>query len=69
MSKLNADYIISSIAQDASRLFEGGEPRDRLSYQVGMLQGKIRELVYIVNLHEEVISEIKQQINNVKKEM
>lgn len=69
MTQLNADYIISSIAQDASRLFEAGEPRDRLSYQVGMLQGKIRELVYIVNLHEEVISEIKQQINNVKKEM
>ena len=66
MTQLNADYIISSIAQDASRLFEGGEPRDRLSYQVGILQGKIRELVYIVNLHEEVISEIKQQLDAIK---
>jgi len=66
MSKLNADYIIASIAQDSSRLFEGGEPRDRLSYQVGMLQGKIRELCYIVNLHEELISEIKQQLDSVK---
>jgi len=66
MSKLNADYIISKIAQDASRLFEDAEPRDRLSYQVGMLQGKIRELCYIVNLHEELISEIKQQLDSVK---
>jgi len=55
-----------SIALDASRLFEGGEPRDRLSYQVGMLQGKIRELCYIINLHEELISEIKQQLDSVK---
>jgi len=66
MSKLNADYIISSIAQNASRLFEDGEPRDRLSYQVGMLQGKIRELVYIVNLHEDLISEIQQQLDAIK---
>ena len=69
MTKLDADQIIMSIALDASRLFEGGEPRDRLSYQVGMLQGKIRELCYIVNLHEELISEIKQQINDVKRVM
>jgi len=66
MKKLDADQIIMSIALDASRLFDGGEPRDRLSYQVGMLQGKIRELCYIVNLHEELISEIKQQLDSVK---
>jgi hypothetical protein len=31
-----------------------------------MLQGKIRELCYIVNLHEELISEIKQQLDAIK---
>lgn len=66
MAQLNADQIINAIALDSSRLFQGGEPRDRLSYQVGMLQGKIRELCYIVNLHEELISEIKQQLDSVK---
>jgi hypothetical protein len=66
MNKLDADQIIMSIALDASRLFEGGEPRDRLSYQVGMLQGKIRELCYIIDLHEELILEIKQQLDSVK---
>lgn len=66
MTQVNADYIINKIAQDSSLLFKDGEPRDRLSYQVGMLQGKIRELCYIVNLHEELISEIKQQLDSIK---
>lgn len=66
MTQLNADYIINKIAKESALLFVDAEPRDRLSYQVGMLQGKIRELCYIVNLHEELISEIKQQLDSIK---
>ena len=41
---MNADYIINEVAQNAASIYEGQDPRDRLAYQVGMLQGKIRSL-------------------------
>lgn len=55
--QINAEYIINAIDHSARTHYQDGETVDRLSYQVGMLQGKIRELCQI---YENAQDEIKQ---------
>jgi hypothetical protein len=60
---MNADYIINEVAQNAARIYEGQEPRDRLAYQVGMLQGKIRSLCHLVNITSEQLKQIQLELS------
>jgi hypothetical protein len=60
---MNADYIINEVAQNAARIYEGQEPRDRLAYQVGMLQGKIRSLCHLVNITSEQLKQIQLEFS------
>ena len=57
--QVNADYIINAIDHSARTHYRDGEAdrADRLAYQVGALQGKIRELCRI---YENAQDEIKQ---------
>jgi hypothetical protein len=60
---MNADYIINEVAQNAASIYEGQDPRDRLAYQVGMLQGKIRSLCYLVNITSEQLKQIQLELS------
>jgi hypothetical protein len=63
---MNADYIINEVAQNAASIYEGQDPRDRLAYQVGMLQGKIRSLCYLLNITAEQLKLIQQELSQEK---
>jgi hypothetical protein len=60
---MNADYIINEVAQNAACIYEGQDPRDRLAYQVGMLQGKIRSLCYLINITAEELKQLQIELN------
>ena len=60
---MNADYIINEIAQNATSIYEGQDPRDRLAYQVGMLQGKIRSLCYLINITADELKQIQIELS------
>ena len=59
---MNADYIINEVAQYAAFIYEGQDPRDRLSYQVGMLHGKIRNLCYLLNITAEQLKQLQLEL-------
>jgi hypothetical protein len=60
---MNADYIINEVAQNAASIYEGQDPRDRLAYQVGMLQGKIRSLCHLINITAEELKQLQVELN------
>ncbi len=60
---MNPDYIINSIKQISDIHYRNGEAADRLAYQVGMLEQKIRE---ISALHEERIAFMNKEIEHYK---
>jgi hypothetical protein len=60
---MNADYIINQIAQNAASIYESQDPRDRLAYQVGMLQGKIRSLCYLINITSDELKQIQIELS------
>jgi hypothetical protein len=60
---MNADYIINEVAQNAAIIYEGQDPRDRLSYQVGMLHGKIRNLCYLLNITAEQLKQLQLELS------
>lgn len=41
---MNPEYIIHTIAQTSAIHYRDGDRADRLAYQVGMLEAKIREI-------------------------
>jgi hypothetical protein len=59
---MNADYIINEVAQNAASIYQGQDPRDRLTYQVGMLQGKIRSLCYLINTTAEELKQLQIEL-------
>lgn len=59
---MNADYIITQVAQQAATIYENQDPRDRLAFQVGMLQGKIRSLCYLLNVTAEQLKQIQLEL-------
>lgn len=60
---MNADYIITQVAQQAATIYENQDPRDRLAFQVGMLQGKIRSLCYLINVTSEQLKQIQLELS------
>ena len=58
---LNANTIIDGIFAIAQRNYDSEDPM-RWPYRVGMLESKIRELVYILNYQEQKINEIKTKL-------
>lgn len=60
---MNADYIITQVAQQAAMIYENQDPRDRLAFQVGMLQGKIRSLCYLINVTSEQLKQIQLELS------
>jgi len=64
---MNADQIISQVALQASKTYQDADVRDRLAYQVGMLQGTIRELCYQLEINQEQVKVLNLQILKAQK--
>ena len=63
--KYNADDMIKAAEEIAHQHYRepGKDDQFRLAYQVGMLNGKIRELCQLLNLSNERIKELEDEIS------
>ena len=58
------DSIIAKAAQDALK-FSPDDPRSRLAFQVGILQGTIRELCDYINFLEGELNEANAKLDRL----
>jgi hypothetical protein len=56
MKHINAQELIDTIDSIAKNNYRDGETVDRLAYQVGLLNSKVRELVNLVNQDSQIIA-------------
>ena len=61
---INSEHIITSIDHHARIHYRDGETdrADRLAYQVGLLQGKIRELCHILENAQDEIKQLQMEL-------
>jgi hypothetical protein len=57
---MTANQIIANIAATADRMYAGQPAVDRLAFQVGMLESKIREYVYLLDSLQQEVDEVIQ---------
>lgn len=64
MKKIDAQEMIDTLEAIARNNYREGEAdrADRLAYHVGLLQSKLRELVYLLNCDSELIAEMKRDL-------
>ena len=56
MKHINAQELIDTIDSIAKNNYRDGETADRLAYQVGLLNSKVRELVNLINQDSQIIA-------------
>jgi hypothetical protein len=61
---LNAEQLIQSAKELADRMYADAHPADRLAFQVGLLQSRIRELCYIYQNTADELRNVQRQIRN-----
>jgi hypothetical protein len=57
---MTANQIIANIAVTADRMYARQPAVDRLAFQVGMLESKIREYVYLLDSLQQEVQEVIQ---------
>ena len=57
---MTANQIIANISATADRMYAGQPPVDRLAFQVGLLESKIREYVYLLDSLKQEVEEVIQ---------
>jgi len=57
---MTANQIIANISATADRMYAGQPAVDRLAFQVGMLESKIREYVYLLDSLQQEVQEVIQ---------
>ena len=65
---MDANQIIDGIYAISQRLYKPGDI-DRWPFQVGMLESKIRELVYQINDMQEIIDKVNVDLDKAKDEL
>ena len=61
---MNAEQLIQSAKELADRMYADAHPADRLAFQVGLLQSRIRELCYIYQNTADELRNVQRQIRN-----
>jgi hypothetical protein len=57
---MTANEVVANIAATADRMYAGQPAVDRLAFQVGMLESKIREYVYLLDSLQQEVQEVIQ---------
>jgi len=57
---MTANEVVANIAATADRMYAGQPAVDRLAFQVGMLESKIREYVYLLDSLQQEVEEVIQ---------
>lgn len=60
--QIDADYIIKSIDEIAHVHYRDGDPADRLAWQVGALNVKIKELCFLLEHSFKELEELKKEL-------
>ena len=55
-----ANQIIANISATADRMYAGQPAVDRLAFQIGMLESKVREYVYLLDSLKQEVQEVIQ---------
>jgi len=63
---LNAEQLIQSAKELADRMYADAHPADRLAFQVGLLQSRIRELCYIYQNTADELRNVQRQMRNLE---
>jgi hypothetical protein len=59
---MNIDQILSGITDIANRAYAGAEQADKLSFEVGMLSSKLREMAFFLRTAEDRIKELELEL-------
>ena len=57
---MTANEVIANISSTADRMYAGQPAVDRLAFQVGMLESKVREYVYLLDNIKQEITDLEQ---------
>jgi hypothetical protein len=57
---MTANEVVANIAATADRMYAGQPAVDRLAFQVGMLESKVREYVYLLDSLKQEVEEVIQ---------
>ena len=61
---MNAEQLIQSAKELADRMYADAHPADRLAFQVGLLESRIRELCYIYQNTADELRNVQRQIRS-----
>ena len=64
---MNIDHILHAIQSTCDNYYEPNDPM-RWSYQVGMLESKLREMAHLVTLAHERIKDLEMEIIALQKD-
>ena len=63
---MNAEQLIQSAKELADRMYADAHPADRLAFQVGLLQSRIRELCYIYQNTADELRNVQRQMRSLE---
>jgi hypothetical protein len=61
---MTANEVVANIAATADRMYAGQPAVDRLAYQVGMLESKLREYIYLIQNIQQELHETQRQLES-----
>jgi hypothetical protein len=61
---MTANEVVANIAATADRMYAGQPAVDRLAYQVGMLESKLREYIYLIQNIKQELHETQRQLES-----
>ena len=63
---MNAEQLIQSAKELADPMYADAHPADRLAFQVGLLQSRIRELCYIYQNTADELRNVQRQMRSLE---
>ena len=63
---MNAEQLIQSAKELADRMYADAHSADRLAFQVGLLQSRIRELCYIYQNTADELRNVQRQMRSLE---
>jgi hypothetical protein len=61
---MTANEVVANIAATADRMYAGQPAVDRLAFQVGMLESKLREYIYLIQNIQQELHETQRQLES-----
>jgi hypothetical protein len=61
---MTANEVVANIAATADRMYAGQPAVDRLAFQVGMLESKLREYIYLIQNIKQELHETQRQLES-----